>query len=627
MTRANRQGQDERAFDEALSLPVELRRMPLMLSAATFTGRTYGGQKPTPSQLSLRWGAFRISQLLFQTEDGETPVAGAIVNVGHNFAMTIPDEPMRPWRQLAELYADDTWSNPRLLGIAVRHFGRAGRLTDTDFTLVRSNVNALTYLGRTREAQDVVQELGDRFRGDWYRLQFEEQQIHQLVDGPARVAGVDRLRAGWGDRWTLRVLLAQTQAMNDELAAVARTLETWPDFDGNAESPPVQANHALIAASLLLGLGNESAARLMAERATAYQSGAASENTARRVVATLDRRWNDAADAEVRTYDTYRSDGTLSRAAWYARVGGNTIRAALLRRRAVSDELGITGRAFAADLQIEGATPEKVLSTVDAFADIGIPDEDALFRSRFLFSSLAIDRELGPALSNAVRKRLGQDPYGRLLQLFAAREHAASHRFSALVDLLEPGFGGVRAKPAHQQLLGTGYLLPYLALGLLETGRAQDVPPLLAVWRQRTGGIDPYERAATAALEASAGHHDLAVRALWHGYVVTPDDEATSMPPQLLLLEIAEHWYQRTHDDRYRAFMAKIARLTENTDPYPWAYAFEARYTNDPARRIEAAAATLYLDPLSMRLAALPPDVIDAARRLLATSNPMLAQR
>ncbi len=626
VTRANRQGQEERAFDEALSLPVELRRMPLMLSTATFTGRTYGGEKPTPSQLSLRWGAYRISQLLFQTEDGETPVAGAIVNVGHNFTMTIPDEPMRPWRQLAELYANDFWENPHRLGIAARHYGRGGRLTDTDFDLVERQYNVLAHLGRDAEAERLLSGLGDRFHGDWHRLQFERVRVRKLFDVRERLALMPQMLVGWGDQWNLRTLLARTQAMGGDIDAASASLETWPGFDGHGQNPVTLANNAEEASYLLLWFGNTPAARIMGERAAAYDTGAAAENTARCILAVLDRRWPDATAAQLEIHRQYQSEGTLSRAAWYARIGGDVKLAAALRGRADLDALAVTSFAFAANFQIQGLQPAQVMKAVESFSDTG--DREALesFRSRLLYGVLAIDRRLDPVDADALHRRFGGDPADVVQLRHAARERATGGDYRQLVALLEPGFGGVRQQPVHDQHLGFGELLPFLVLGLAETGRTVDASWLVDVWRQRVE-VDSSERAATAMLEAIAGRHDRAVQALQQGYVVSVIEDVTSLPPALLLLETAEYWYQRTHDDRYRAFMAKIARLTENTDPYPWAYAFEARYTTDPTRRIEAAAATLYLDPLSMRLAALPPDVIEAARRLLATSNPMLTKR
>lgn len=630
VTRAKRQGQEERAFSEALSLPVELRRMPLMLSAATLTGRTVGGETPTPSQRSLRWGAFRISQLLFQTEDGETPVAEAIVEGGHHFHTTVPDEPMRPWRITSDLPVEpEAWRDPSKLRVAQAHFGRASRLTDTDFEVVRPYYYALANQGRETEAEEMLRNLGDRFEGDWYRLEFERQRVQELVDVPARLAGVQRLRRGWERRWSLQLLEAQTLAMDDDVAAADRTLESWPGFAGtdDIEGGPYIANRAEDAAELLLRVGNESAARLMAERSAGQESGAASESTARRLVAALDRRWSDAAGAEIAIHDAYQSYGSLSRAAWYARIGGDLRRAASLRQRAKEDQLGITGRAFAADLQMRGATMAQVFDAIAVYRATGDEDADALFRSRWLFSTIGIDRELDTATAEKVRVRLAQDPHGLLLRLFKAREFAAAGNPQALVDLLEPEFGDVRAKPAYRQGLGTGYMLPYLVLGLAQTGRTGDAPPLLAVWRQRNGGIDPYERAADAMLEAVAGRHDRAVRALWHGFVVVGHDSSTSFPPELMLLELAEHWYRRSGDDRYRAFMVKVSRLTQNLDPYPWAFAFEARYTTDVARRVEATAATLYLDPQSKRLAAVPSEILEAAKRRLESSNPLLVKR
>ena len=69
------------------------------------------------------------------------------------------------------------------------------------------------------------------------------------------------------------------------------------------------------------------------------------------------------------------------------------------------------------------------------------------------------------------------------------------------------------------------------------------------------------------------------------------------------LAEFLEWIYADTKNEKYKELLLDVVRKQEGPRSLTsWAYAFEAKYTDDPERRLQALAYALYLDPLSKRI-------------------------
>ena len=60
---------------------------------------------------------------------------------------------------------------------------------------------------------------------------------------------------------------------------------------------------------------------------------------------------------------------------------------------------------------------------------------------------------------------------------------------------------------------------------------------------------------------------------------------------------------------------------------YSWAYAVEAKYSEDPERKLQALAYTLYLDPQSERISDIPEELKEKARKWLEENNKFLKKK
>lgn len=131
-----------------------------------------------------------------------------------------------------------------------------------------------------------------------------------------------------------------------------------------------------------------------------------------------------------------------------------------------------------------------------------------------------------------------------------------------------------------------------------------------------------------AELLGTEGRHVEAEAELKKALYQMPDAEPAPFTNWYLLVDTAEWLYGETKEERYRKLTVEWAKVHEQMLPtQAWAYAIEARHTDNAGDRRRALALTLYLDRSSERIADIPKEEKDLARQWLEDNNPFLQQK
>ena len=179
--------------------------------------------------------------------------------------------------------------------------------------------------------------------------------------------------------------------------------------------------------------------------------------------------------------------------------------------------------------------------------------------------------------------------------------------------------------------------LPYYAWAAANVGMTARVDLYLRnvveakpkVVNSATRGTEPFDEfLALALLEGFRGETDAALDHLIRANAVVVHTEERAMFTRYEITEVAELLYEKTSQMRYRDFIVDMARRNSLIDPaFSWPHAFAAKYSPDEAERRLELARALYLDPSSRRAQSAAPKDREAARRILAAGNPLLARK
>lgn len=107
-----------------------------------------------------------------------------------------------------------------------------------------------------------------------------------------------------------------------------------------------------------------------------------------------------------------------------------------------------------------------------------------------------------------------------------------------------------------------------------------------------------------------------------------PFTDKRPIPTEYQWTEACEWLFEATGDRRYIDLALAWAKVHQRIQPMiAWAYAFEAKYSNNEAERIRALGLALHLDPNAERIAGLPEPLKVQARQWLAQNNPFDPKR
>jgi hypothetical protein len=260
-------------------------------------------------------------------------------------------------------------------------------------------------------------------------------------------------------------------------------------------------------------------------------------------------------------------------------------------------------------------------------------------RLYYLRTSL-VDRKPDPALADMIQTIEKQMPFlenartssnikdvpGRIIlstpTLFAGSWYSAwARKYDKVNELLEPWWS--RAKNAKVKD-DERSLLPYLAWSGARTGRKQAIDAALTVY-ERMNGRDFEYWLATAMIQAAAGKHDNALRALDLARTSIGSSLSDERPVQAWyqLVDACELLFEDTRVGAYHDRTLELARTYQRVQPFDsWGYAVEAKLAKSEEDRLRPLALTMYLDKQSYHIEGISKKEKEQAIRWLEKNNP-----
>ena len=171
---------------------------------------------------------------------------------------------------------------------------------------------------------------------------------------------------------------------------------------------------------------------------------------------------------------------------------------------------------------------------------------------------------------------------------------------------------------------------PLYILSALKTGHNQAVEDIDITDKQ----IDSCkylktDKALVGAVKAAyTKDYDASIKYLKQAFNVRDFTGARKLFTWYQIVEITEILYEESGKKEYLDLILEWAREHQVIQPmYSWAYAVEAKYSEDPERKLQALAYTLYLDPQSERISDIPEELKEKARKWLEENNKFLKKK
>lgn len=127
---------------------------------------------------------------------------------------------------------------------------------------------------------------------------------------------------------------------------------------------------------------------------------------------------------------------------------------------------------------------------------------------------------------------------------------------------------------------------------------------------------------AIAAYACGIGENEFAVERLKKAFNKLPQTGKRTIFPMYQIVELCEWFYERSNDRSYIDLALKWSKDYQVIQPmFGWAFAFEAKYTDDDHDRKRALAYALYLDSESSRISHFSENEKNAARKWFKKNN------
>ena len=433
-------------------------------------------------------------------------------------------------------------------------------------------------------------------------------------------------------------------------AALGNVLRDTGQFERSAQAylsypelkrPPantVSLSNYLVAGALpLLRSGAGQAARSLIERAAAYHDGSQANLEAQVQVALRQSDGERALERLRRIYQSYPNPDTLNRIASLMFVLGppdaawdvlrsnpqpspdfNTLAPAVVGLRQTR-----SNAANALAWLASSGSKQYPYDMAAAFRLFAIDRTAELFDQFFeverglhlRYGDIRVDRNLADPNVKL------QDPKSIEVQAYAlSYRNLLRHDYAAAAAPLAPFLTG--AMPTTPD---GAAMLVYGAYALLKSGSKDKVRDVLE--RVDTGPkfVPNFEAPLVrAVLAALTGKETDALQELRQAQAHMHLDDGTRLVPEAYqFVQIAEWLAADTGKSSYLSLALAYARDYQLFQPSAaWAYAFEARHTDDARARVRAAAMAAWLDPDSQHLAELPPDTRASAAAYLKKNPP-----
>lgn len=477
--------------------------------------------------------------------------------------------------------------------------------------------------------------IGQRFSGFGDRTALVARY---LKDAERLPEAKNLLREALKDQPRLQLYGMLTTILRDEgeFDEAVKVSLAYPELKQPGPNTVTLSNYLQPAAAQLMRRG-ASQARSMVEAAAAFHDGSEGNLLARAEAALF--RFDGPAALKIlqAAYQRYPDHETAARIAslyfllGQSDSGWNALAGPHHSYRAVSVALRADGADAAAALdRMKGLKMQHPLSALAGFQAL-VPDRSVESIDSYF------DLEVGARSLSGVSVNVGnlrdtQPPKGwywahalkatlfAYQHLVGGRHEAALRHYVELAQIEQTNRRTYGVSGDHS------WSLAYRAYALAKASQLQELAKLLE--DSRDGGDTFDILMMTAVSAAASGDHAAGLRALRLAQARMPGPEDTGfakrlMPSEYAFVEIAEWLAQDSGHRPYLDLALNYARAYQLHEPWTsWAYAFEARHTSDPERRLRATALTLRLDPKSRRLQSVPPGTQQRAKQWLNKNKP-----
>ncbi len=253
---------------------------------------------------------------------------------------------------------------------------------------------------------------------------------------------------------------------------------------------------------------------------------------------------------------------------------------------------------------------------------------------RYLFTQLNLDRPHNTDFPKALSEVFGNDAgtkYERWLQRDAMYNAIKERNFEKALKAIMPLWKkevSVARVPSPDDI--TWY--PYYAIAAIHGAEFHEIDKIATVANSFNSGLyeeNKFEGALCLAIvHASQQRHDEAVTALRDAFGLRPHTEKRTFFTWYEIVEIAEMLYLDTNRAEYKALVLEWSKAHQAVYPqFAWAYAVEAKYTDNETDRIRALAIAEYLDAKSAHLSGFDESARVKAREWFKVNNPFDPQK
>lgn len=242
-----------------------------------------------------------------------------------------------------------------------------------------------------------------------------------------------------------------------------------------------------------------------------------------------------------------------------------------------------------------------------------------------LLAFYLMDRELSPEIAEKIREAersalsagLGAPRSGFASDLYSLHHHVRKGDWDGAAAVIK---GPAQFFQSSVTLQETA--LPDMAWASVKAGIGHRFLPFL----EARAAAEPFGyRLAQGLFNGANGQHEEAVRflksATWR--IPYSYDRDRPIDPWYQYVDACERLYADSKRAEYREMAIEGARRHQRIRPLDgWAYAVEAKYSDDPAARLRALGLALYLDRRSERISGISEEEKGKAREWLEKNNP-----
>ncbi len=427
--------------------------------------------------------------------------------------------------------------------------------------------------------------------------------------------------------WAPYEYVGRIQLERGDYAEALSTYMSYPGFDAEDGYNRVQlSNQAYIAGSMLFWRGAHEQARPLLQLAAGYRTGSGGSLGGEMRVALLDGDFVGAARIALRRVRRYGDSYAHRDFMMLLHLLGYHEQAwaafdSMLPRMAKPH---IWTAAFVGH-RIQGASSEEIRAWLESKAALAAGHAGHSLPARYAVMALLLDRGPDPGAATFAEQLAVEYP-PHLDQPFQERPGANvgdfANGYSALVSKDYEGAYDHLSRLFTRPMFAPPQALPYLAWAAVKAGKVGEIENALS----RLEDSESFEfdyLLATTFISAGQGRHQEAVSRLREAFGVHPYTDTRSVFVWYQLVETCEWLYEDAGVDAYRELALDWARRHQAIQPmFAWAYAVEAKYTEDPDRRRTALGYAIYLDRHSRRLDEFTDAELEAAERYFETLNP-----